>query len=271
MSYEDREGSPTGGAPRELYQFFQGPVDYTYTSFRSVITFEEQFYRPLEITRTEIEGGGTDQPGAVQITVPTDSFIGSLLQAGNAATPMSLRIYRFHEGEIEDYAIIFNGEIQAADVDGEVCVITAVPLQSRMAMPMPRGLYQRGFCAWNTYDTETCKVNPAPFTFAGTVAAIDGLRVTVTGAAAFDADPTFFALGVITKGSYKSPIQAQDGDDMLLDLMIPGLAVGDAVSLLAGDDRTETTCHEKFNNSLRRMSFSQMPIEQPFSGQGLRP
>jgi hypothetical protein len=235
-----------------------------------VLSYEGERFEPLEINHGEIERGSEDNPGAVPVTLPTDSAIGLVLQAGSAPTPISLRISMQQLGDPADPAIIFNGELRGADFQDEICTVQAIPLQSRINVTMPRGRWQRKQCVWNTFDPDTCRVDPAPFTFAGTVSAIDGLTVTVTGAGAFNTDPAFFALGVLTKGEYKGMIETQDGDDILLQRMIPGLLVGDSVSLLAGDDRTKETCLVKFNNIERHMAFYQIPTLNPHYGQGLR-
>lgn len=271
MTHIAQEQSRARGKPRDCYHFFRGVEDWRYTSFRTAIAFMGEIFTPLEITHGEIEGGGQDRPGEVPITLPTDSPLGLILQAGSAPTPIAVKIYRFHHGVMDDFAIIFNGEVQGADIDGETCVIQAVPLQSRMSMIMPRGLFQKKRCIWNTYDPMTCKANPGAFTFTNAISAITGLVVTVPGAAAFNADPSFFSLGVMSKGERKGTIELQNGDDMRLEFMIPGLAVGNSVSLLAGDDRTQETCLNKFNNIDRHRSLSQMPTLNTFSGQGLRP
>jgi hypothetical protein len=270
MTHPSREASRARGRLRELYHFWRGVEDWRYTSYRTRLAFHGELWEPLPITRSEIEVGSEDRPGVVDVTVPTSSGIGTVLQAGSAPTPISLRIYQFHQGIVDDYAIIFNGEVQAADIEGETCVIQAVPLQARMSMVLPRGLYQRERCTWNTYDPLTCGKSTAGFLHTGAVTAINGLQVAVAGAAAFNADPAFFALGVMMKGEWKAPIQSQSEDSMALDFMIPGLIVGDTVTILAGDDRTKETCLTKYDNIERYMAFSQMPIQSPFEGQGLR-
>ena len=229
MSHLTREQSRALGRKRELFHFFRGTEDWRYTSYRTRIAFFGELWEPLPITHGDIELGSEDRPGAVDVTVPTESDIGLILQAGNSTSPISLRIYEYHQGVVDDYAIVFNGEVQGADIQGEQCVVQAMPLQGRMNVPLPRGLFQRDRCRWLTYDPLTCGVDPAPFTFASTVSAINGLKVTVTGAAAFNSDPTFFSLGVFSKGAAKTGILTQTGDVMDLEFWIPGLIVGDAV------------------------------------------
>jgi len=270
MSRRDIEKSRAQLRPRYFYHFFRGTQDWFYTNDRAPQSYAGEKYLPLEINHSPIDRGGEDRPGAVQVRLPTDSDIGLVLQAGDSPTPLSLRISSYDLGAVDDPAIIFNGEIQGADIDGEICTAHAVPLQARLAVEMPRGRFQRWKCRWNTYDPFTCKVNPAAYTHVGVVTGIDGLLVSVSGTSEFSTDPNFFALGVMTKGEYKGMIERQSGDDVTLQFMIPGLVVGDTVSLLAGDDRTRETCVNKFNNIARYWAFGEMPVTNPHYGQGLR-
>ena len=271
MSRRQLQASRDRGKPRYYYHFLRGGEDWCYTNYHSPLSYNGERFEPLEITHGEIERGSEDNPGSVPVTLPTDSAIGLVLQQGAAPTPISLRISMMQVDDVTDPAIIFYGELRGADFTGETCEVQAVPLQSRLDVIMPRGRWQRRQCVWNTYDPVTCGVSESGFLFTGTVSAIDGLTVTVPGAAAFrSTDPSFFALGVMSKDEYKGMIEKQDGDNMLLQHMIPGLAVGNPVSLLAGDDRTKETCLAKFNNVERHMAFYRIPTTNPHYGQGLR-
>jgi len=271
MTRRDIDASLAQGRPRYFYHFFRKTEDWFYTSFRTPVAYWGHTYEPLEITHGEIESGGEDRPGSVDITFPTDSVLGLILQEGSAPTQISVQISLSYEDVLDDPAIIFNGELRGTSITDDQCVVSAVLLQSRMSMAMPRGLWQRQQCIWNTYTPGRCGVNPAAFTHSGLVTDIDGLVVSVAGTAAFNPDPAFFALGVMTKGERKGMIERQDGDDLILQHTMHGLIVGDTVSLLAGEDRTKETCLNKFNNIARHFAFSEMPIENPHYGQGLRP
>ena len=46
----------------------------------------------------------------------------------------------------------------------------------------------------------------------------------------------------------------------------PGLAIGDAIYLYPGCDRTLNTCHAKFGNSANFGGFPFIPTKNPFGG-----
>jgi uncharacterized protein len=270
-SLRTSEASRARSKPRYFYHFFRGTQDWFYTNYRLPQGYAGDYYTPLEINHSSIERGGEDRPGAVSVTLPTDSDLGLVLQAGSSPTPIQLKIYMYSVTAVDDARIIFQGDLRGAEVTGELMTVQAVPLQAQLSVDMPRGRFQRWRCRWTTYDPDTCKVNPASFTHVGTVTAIDGLTVTVSGTATSSGDdPVFFKLGVMTKGEYKGMIEDQDGDNLTLQFMIPGLAIGNSVSVLAGDDRTRETCKNKFNNIARYFGFGEMPTSNPHYGQGLR-
>lgn len=273
-TYREIEGSSYGGTPVEYYHFYRGAQDWYYTSSRRIRLFNSARHLPLEITRGPIDLGGADQPGALTITLPTASNLGTIFQEGSLPTPISLTITRQQPAASDAPWIIFIGEVSNADIQGEIVSLQALPFTARLDLIIPQGLYQKEQCQWNTYDIYTCKVVKATYTFTGTISAIDGLNITVDDATAFDpgtgTQPNMFVQGILQKGERQGMIQAQDGDVISLLEVVPTLTVGDVVDLIAGDDRTVETCRTKFANAGRRFSFPHMPVLNPFYGQGLR-
>lgn len=274
--YREFEKSPFQGKPGEIYHFFRGSEDWCYTSGKRNIVFEGNTFIPTSIKRTDPQSGGSDAVGQITVTMPTDTALGLALKAGAPASSVQLRIIRYHRPHLSSPAIIFVGEVASTDCQGDVAVLTCDPPTAQLTLPIPRGLIQKEHCVWSFTDPFTCKVNPATFTFNGSVSVIDGLWVTVPGAQdfGFTAVPgieftDFFTFGVLTRGEHKGMIEEQDGDSVRLIEILPSLVVGDAVSLLAGDDRTLQTCRNKFGNQLRRLAFRDAPVTNPFYGRGL--
>lgn len=251
-------------------------VDYFRTSFRRTVTYQSDLYLPCEIEHTEPSYGSEDAPGTIQITLPSDDPISQeFLQSIPPPNPM-VAIYEYHRPPVDepDISHIRRAlyDIVSAEDTIHGLVLTCASILGQMDSIVPSGLIQRDFCDFATYHPETCGVSRAAHTFEGTVSNIDGLSVTVPGAAAFRADiPTYFRLGDFSKGTKHTMIREQDGDTVVLDEMIPGLVVDDTVQLVAGDDRTKETCYYVFNNSARRRSFPGLPTVNPYYGRGLAP
>lgn len=277
-TYRELERSLFRSKPVELYHFFRGTEDWYYTSSKFVVSFSDSadtgIYDPLAIVRGAVDLGGADKPGALSITLPVDCDLGLLLQAGTSPTPISVRVIRFQTEAPDEPAIIFTGDLGNADIQDEKITLQCWPFGARLNRTVPRGLYQRAQCQVNTYDPFTCGVDKATYTYEGEVTAINGLAITVDGAADFDPGtgtrPDMFALGILQFGEHLAAIDTQSDDAVTLWEAVPGLQVGDTVQLVAGDDRLQETCTIKFGNAPRRIAFPNMPVDNPFFGQGFR-
>lgn len=275
MRYEDFERSPYSGKPFELFHFYRGTEEWNFVGKKRSVTFNGDTYLPLPIKRGRQQAGGADSPGMLDVVFPTDTDLGLILQTSDISAPIQLTIYKWFKGGEDDARIIFLGEVESVDVEIDQCTARCTPLTAQMDIMIPQVTVQKKQCAWVTYDQATCKVDLEDFTFESTVATIDGLTLTIDGLAdyltgiAAELD-NYFTLGVLTSGERKGFIESQSGDTVVLSRRIPGMLVGDTVSLLAGDDRTKETCKNKFDNIGRFMAFDQIPQQNPFYGQGIR-
>lgn len=256
-----------------------GSTTFGNTSYKNEYVFEDQTFTPLEINRGVIDVGGEDKPGSLSVTLPADSEVGTMLRQGLAYAELNLQIIRIQQDAPDDPAIIFDGKVMSFDDQDDVVTVNCSPLTARLQDVVPQALVQKTQCPWQTGDPFTCRVNLNQFTFTGTVSAIstNGLEITVDGASAFVPDltgattlPDMFALGIIQKGFYQGSIALQTGDVMTLDERLPTLIVGDTVQLIAGDDRTKETCHNKFQNIGNYGAFSELPAVNPAYGSNLR-
>lgn len=107
-----------------------------------------------------------------------------------------------------------------------------------------------------------CMVDPAAYTFTGTVASVitPKWKFTVSGAAAGKED-NYFSAGQITFTSgYNNGLSAivKKHDDDTFELFLPTafvIPVGTTFSVQAGCDKTAATCKAKFNNILNHGGF----------------
>lgn len=271
-TYASYESSEELGSPAFIYKFVQGANEWFYSGTEQ-LTFEGNTYLAVPITHGSFGQGGGDNPGNVEIELPTATALGFLFQQGTPEGTVDVTIYEFHRGAGLAPIIRFLGEVQSGRFEGENGTLICAPWASLMDFQVPRGTMHKDMCTWITYDPLTCKVSASSFTFAGTVSAIstNGRVVTVPGATAFvptvtggAADPRMFWKGVLTKGGRRMMIVEQSGDDMILLERMPGLVVSDAVELLAGDDLSAQTCRDRFKNAGRRLAHPKMPSVSPW-------
>lgn len=278
MGYSYYESSAHEGETIELFKFVRGTEEWRFAKGDASITFDGDLYIATEIHRTAPRQGSDDAPGSIDVFLPSDSALAQVIQQGGNIRTIDLTVYSYHRPNPADTRVIFLGEVTGGDISPSEIKLTCAPLAGQLGQQIPRGTMQRNYCIWTTYDLETCGVDSADFTFDGIVAAIslNGLEITVTGAEDFV--PTLpgsvalqdmFVKGVLIKGEQRGEIQHQAGDVVVLSERMPGLAVGNAVSLLAGDSRDPEVCRDKFQNADRMLVHPTMPQVNPFFGQGL--
>jgi len=98
---------------------------------------------------------------------------------------------------------------------------------------------------------------------AGTVSAVDGTALTVTGADG-EADG-YFVGGMIEFGGIFRFIVAHTGTSITLWREMPNLEATDAVTLYPGCNRTLDHCTNKFSNTINYGGFPWLPNSNPFS------
>ena len=107
-------------------------------------------------------------------------------------------------------------------------------------------------CRYKLGSSE-CGVNLASFTFAGTIVTVhNNQKLTVT----VSKPDGYFKNGRIVFSSGENDglemdLINNDGQDIQLYVPMPGaVSIGDAVNLIAGDDKSLSVCHSKFGNAI---------------------
>ena len=153
-------------------------------------------------------------------------------------------------GEVKQNGIEFTAELRS--------------LTHRLSQKVGRK-YQRTCDA--VFCDSRCKLNPATYTFSGTVDTVSSPSAfTVTGLAQ---DDDYFSRGLLTwtsgaNAGAKADVRTHtnDGAAVGLDLWTPqvgDIAPGDTFDILAGCKQTADVCKNKFNNLDNFQGFPHMP------------
>lgn len=263
MSYNTSEGSQYGGKPIELYRFTRGLRIWTYTTADASILYNGEIYAPVIMHRGDLPQNEERDNATVDIFLdPTLDVVLEFI-SGATPTPTNITIIRRHRDEAvpTEAAVIFVGAVGISEFNEGECHFYCVPLQKGAQRKIPKWLYQTQ-CNHMLYD-QFCTINPATFTFAGTLGAIAGTTVTV--AAAAGKPDGYYNGGFLKDGDTYAFIQTHVGTSLLLLAMSPKLVTGDAIALTAGCDRTRATCIAKFNNLANFMGFPYIPTKNPYS------
>lgn len=285
MSFGTQEESKSGRSPREFYKFIVGDTTYRYTAGPVPLTLSDVLNPDAdgEYLPTSIECGPVAherEAGAsrITITVPRDNPIAVLFIQFIPDIAISAFVYRRHEtDEFERVVTWVTGTVRQCEFKESKAFLT---IETPKAKLQRLGLYQKYqlVCQLATYSPR-CGVDREDFKDTGTVAAIDGLVVTITGLA-HEADENWYTGGyILTPAGSHRFIEAHDGDELTLMLTASDLEVGQVVDVFAGDDHTHTTCRTKFfpagdpdnpdGNIENHFGFFTSPGRNPFTQGGL--
>jgi len=263
MSYATREESIFEGQPFELYKFTMASQNWYLASGEADRTHGGQTYTATPIRRTGLAQGGEEKDSGVNITLPRDHAVAQLFVSSMPAAPLSLTIYRGHEGELEAATIVqFVGRVVSASFgeDGELHgAREEVLLRNRI----PRMRYQTP-CNKIIYSA-ACGVLRTNFDEAATVTAVAGAVVTST---TFGGHANgWWTNGYIEFGLERRMVIRHVGNDVTLIVPLAGLAVNDVVTAYPGCARTYVAaCIGKFSNGPQFFGFEWIPKRNPFKG-----
>lgn len=274
MGFDENETGNESGRPIELYQFTLGSSHLRLTSSENdvIIPSTLETFIAQAVTRTNLVQESSD-PGSQKLSVrmpASNPFVQQYLSIapGQRATLTIYRIHRADLGGSDERQTIFKGSIRnvAFAEDGRIAVLTVLPVTAAYSKPTPRRTYQ-GLCSHMLYDARcTIDRDDPNFRHDGTVTAVSGDTITVSGASAFSgAFADFFVAGYLEIDGDFRTVVAQSGD--VLTIVVPFLEspLGKAVIARAGcKQRALEDCEDKFNNLDNFGGFPYVPKSNPF-------
>lgn len=264
MTYDAREKSVSGAAPVELYVITVGATEFTLTSADvggewtiGASTFT--FVPTAGLRRGSLAFNQEADSGSIEIALPRDHAAVAGFLSWGIASPVTVKIYRTHEGETET-VLLFVGTVAAARAEVAEIILTCLPMTAALKRAVPRLAIQRQ-CNWVLYGVG-CGLSAGAFTVGATVTGVSGKEITAT---AFGTKPDgWFEFGVFTgaDGAIRR-ISSHVGTTITL-AKATTVGIGDVVSAIAGCDLTEETCRLKFNNLVNHLGFKRTPARNPF-------
>jgi len=267
VTFDARERSGFQGAPIEVYRFASGSHVWNVTSadIRATVNIPGiglQTFEPERLSRSEPEYSQEDQSGSIKVTVPRLNPLAVLLMAGLPADPVSLTIYRTHDGD-NDVIVLFVGKVVQSVFSGPDAELQVAPISQILKRRIPRTAYQK-LCNRVLYGPG-CGVVKASFTDTGTVLTVSGLSVQAA-VFATRADGWFEAGYLQRADGSRQYVTSHVGNTVTLLNPFFGLAVGEAISAIAGCQRREVEdCTLKFNNLVNHLGFKRIPVKNPFT------
>jgi hypothetical protein len=258
-----------GSQPVETYTFARGPNMWRVTNagkaFSKTYGATTITYDAAIISRGRLQRNAESGAIRVHITLGRNVPVARALVDIRMA-PMFLGIHRHQTDPTSSPILLAYGNIAAVSRNESTIECDLVTGDSSLAQPFPRGLIERT-CQWTTYSGP-CGVDEAAFSFDTTIAAIDRSVITVA-AVPGGIDAHFYDAGQLkfaTTGE-RVVIGNRSGTGLkalhIFGELPSGINVTDAVTLIAGDDRSLVTCRDRFNNVDRFLGFDLLPTTDP--------
>ncbi len=266
-SFNTLETSVESSRPIELYVFTLGSSTYRYTSTEDALTVGADDYLPETIARNQVEQGSDQSTRTLIVTVPAgNDFAQRFVNVvpGEQATVTVFRYQRDESPAFSTTVLLFKGLVQSVRFpdDATTAEIAVRSIEAALNRNVPRFSYM-GMCNHFLYDS-ACGVNPSSFNFIGTVTAVNGNVVTVSGAG---------ASGFDFVGGYCHPtavndfrmVLSQSGDDLTLLLPFADSIVGGNLQIFAGCDHlVGGDCALVFDNVINFGGFPFVPNRNVF-------
>jgi uncharacterized phage protein (TIGR02218 family) len=247
MTYAAFDTSIQDGDPVYLMLFVRDGTEWRYTNAAlSVIALSETWLA------SSVEMGAKSMSkevskNSISFKFPRNNSFAAAFLAGRSDAVTSITVYRGHIGDPDDeWNLWWKGRDTSTKYGKGVITIEA---ESVLTTAKQNGLqrkYQKG-CSHALYQ-RGCNLDMASFEDSLSVAAVDGVTLTVTGA---DSEVDGFYTGGVFEASDGTLrfIRSHVGETITLAWPIDGLTTG-THSLYPGCNRTLATCDAKFSNAV---------------------
>lgn len=248
MTFQQFEDSVQDGQPVELYRFTTPSRTYLYTSDANSYELSGDVYEPVPIRRKALAGTSQEDSPVLDVEISIAAQLVIDFAFSIPETSLVMEIIRSHGGPAES-ATIWEGAVTGISVSGRVATLR-VPSRfgEGMSAPMPT-VYWQTQCNHVVYNGR-CGAARGSFEESAVVDTIDASGVNLTLSTVGGQPDGWFNSGeiVIDATGERRLIVAQVGTDVQINFPFRELSLGDAVTFVAGCDRTVATCFAKFNN-----------------------
>lgn len=243
-----------------LFQTVTMPIYiWHHTSATSAYVYDQETYSPLAMGRGNVLSTDELQKNVLAVSVPLDSEIAKLCLAQEQPKSLFLTLYRSINGTVSKW---FKGSLSTVECSGGIAKLNFINDFSKLKTQGVRTLASRN-CPHSLYDA-ACGVNFDNFAVASEVVYKSGKSLVVNLTSPLPS-PTYFEGGFVKFGNYKSAVVSASNGTLELSRDIPGLEVGNTLTVYPGCDKKINTCVGTFNNAYFFGGLPALTIDNPFS------
>jgi len=267
MGYSDLEKA--GGKPRELYTFARSDQLWRYASGATAVSVTypikgtPTIYPAAVISRGRIQRSNETGTLTVHVTLAHTLPVAAALREFRTM-PMVLGIHRQQDDPSSLPVLMMYGNVANVTLNEGLVEVDVISDEARFGQPFPKLLIDR--TCQLAFGSARCGVNEDDFGFDTTITAIGRSQLTLAATALVP--PEYYDAGqiVFTATRERAFIAKRllTGPTFFIFGQVPsGVAIGDAVKLIAGDDKSRDTCRDKFNNVANFFGFNELPSTDP--------
>lgn len=267
-SFDVLESSLESSRPLEVYRFAVGNLSYLYTSAEDAITLGTDTYEPEAIARDSISQGQDKRKQVLKVTVPSSNAFAQRYVSTQPGQKATLSVTRLQRDEVPTFntrILVYKGSVQSVNFpdSGEVAEIAVQTIEGATSRTIPRYTYQAS-CGHVLYGPG-CDVNPDSFDHIGTVTAVSGNDITLSGASGAGLDFVGGYCRPLTATDFRLII-AQSGNVLTLLLPFEVSVLNTSVQAFAGCDHVlKSDCALVFNNVANYGGFAFVPKRDIFA------
>lgn len=259
-----------GFRPRSLFTFARSDQMWRYTSAGRpmVVTYggTDITYTPAVLSRGNIQRSAETGALKVHLKIARTVPVAAALREYRMH-PMVVGIHRQQDDPSSVPILQHYGDVAGVTMNGGFVECDVVSRESTFSQPFPRLIFDQTCQVPGGFGSARCGVDEADFSFATTIISIDKSTVIVAAVHADAvADAKYYDAGQIkvTATRERMYVAKRAGTTFTIFGPMPtGVVAGDAVTLIAGDDKSLATCKAKFDNVPNFLGFDQLPVEDP--------
>lgn len=268
MTYAATETSKYLNSPVEIYEFNQRNVEiFRYTSGDKDVLISGFLYEKIPLRRGPIEQSQNISRATLKLDMPRTIPLVTGFIAQPPSNVINVIVKRFHRLDTDnEVVVLWRGRLINVDFKGDVCRLICDPLVTALQRLNLRRVYQVS-CPHLLYRG-ACGVDETTYRENATLTVVSGLTLTsTTFGGQSDGYWTGGIVRIIKSGMpHVRAILTHSGNNVEIDLTIPGLVATDVVQTAPGCDRNITTCASKFSNEPNHGGFPHIPNKNPMGG-----
>lgn len=248
----------------ELYTFTRGTDVWRLTPHEFDVVLDGQTWLSAQVGRSALAYGAEPEKSRLELNLPPDSPVP--LSAINPVTSgesiqLTVQAATLLDGQASLGGVVWMGRITGVEFAAGLPTLRGESVMVSLKRVGLRRLYGRK-CSLILYQTPC---NATPISASGVVYEVWGRLVGIEGGIPPAVAGTLAGGWLETAGGERHMIDAEVDVNHLTLLYPAALAVGDAVTLVAGCDHTTAVCDARFGNLDNYGGQPGIPQQNPFS------